>query len=561
MATREFDTPIALSRDVFMRQLIAGLGHLNEGILGADIAGAYIMNVGLSMGAAIESEYKAFWKIERPFTLSEYAHVIVDLKQKIRGNFSLVSLEADKVVVRTSSCPFDEFVRQSPSLCFMTSSVFGGIAARNFGYSKVILHRRIALGDDGCLVTIFLRPTPESELAIGRVYYPDQDQASPNIAEQLRLMDNVRHLRRQLVETNSRWEEIVRGAADAVCILDAQGAAVFANARWRDLLGVEGDELVGGGFERMVHPEDQARFSQLLTRVQGGERFVSQHVRLLHRTDAWRDAVMSAGPIRDEAGVVLGTLGIFRDATEEREAERLKDRLLSTTSHELRTPVATIKGMTQLLLRTLDQRGSIAPEQLVQRLQIIEREAERLAMLGADLVDVTTLQSGRLSIDATPQDVRTVVERCVERQRALLTTGSRHQIHLELPDAPQPARIQAARIEQIVGNLIENAVKYSPDGGQIVVRVTGNRSGVQVDVTDPGIGIPAADLKQIFTPFFRASNAPVRNFAGLGLGLYLSKLIAEAHGGDLTVSSMVGAGTTCTLVLPTEHRAETTSRE
>src|ERR1700743_3042728 len=123
--SERFRTPIVLDRDLFLRRLIASLGHLNEGILGSDLTGAYIMNVGLSMGAAIEEEYKQFWNIDRSFTLDEYAHVIVDLKQKIQGNFSLVSKDATKVVVRTTSCPFDALVRQSPSLCFMTSSVFG----------------------------------------------------------------------------------------------------------------------------------------------------------------------------------------------------------------------------------------------------------------------------------------------------------------------------------------------------------------------------------------------------------------------------------------------------
>jgi hypothetical protein len=199
-----FLTPIVLDRDLFMRRLIAALGYLNEGILGSDLTGAYILNVGLSMGAAIEEEYKRFWGIDRCLTLDEYAHVIVDLKQKIQGNFSLVSKDAFKVVVRTTSCPFDTLVRQSPSLCFMTSSVFGGIAARNFGYAKVVLHQRIALGDPGCYVTIHLQRTPEAQMALGKEYVPDLDQGSPDIAEQLHLMEQVQHLRKQLGESTSR---------------------------------------------------------------------------------------------------------------------------------------------------------------------------------------------------------------------------------------------------------------------------------------------------------------------------------------------------------------------
>jgi PAS domain S-box-containing protein len=303
-----FSTPITLDRDTFMRRLIASLGHLNEGILGSDIAGAYVMNVGLSMGAAIEAEYKRFWQLDRAFTLDEYAHVIVDLKQKINGNFSLVSKDPTKVVVRTTSCPFDDFVRQSPSLCFMTSSVFGGIAARNFGYAKTVLHKRIALGDPGCYVTVYLQRTAEAEAAVGKEYAPDTEQASPDIAEQLRLMDNLRRLHRQLGETTSRWDELMRSAAEAVCVVAPTGLVGFANARWRELLGVEGNELVGGTLIRLSHPEDAARLDALLAQAMSGERASGQALRLRHRDTTWRELLVSVSPIRDETGVLSGVL-------------------------------------------------------------------------------------------------------------------------------------------------------------------------------------------------------------------------------------------------------------
>lgn len=543
-------TPIALDRDTFMRRLIASLGLLNEGILGSDVAGAYIMNVGLSMGAAIEAEYKRFWELDRPFTVDEYTHVIVDLKQKINGNFSLVANDPTKVVVRTTSCPFDAFVRQSPSLCFMTSSVFGGIAARNFGYAKVVLHKRIALGDPGCYVTVHLQRTPEAEASVGKEYYPDIDQASPDIAEQLRLMDRVRRLHRQLSETTSQWEALVRGAAEAICVLTPDGTVHFANARWREVLGVEGEELVGSDLLRLAHPDDQDLLSRYVADATHGVRVMGRTYRLRHRNDTWRELLTSLSPLRDEAGVLIGVLGIFHDVTEEQTARRLKDHFLSMASHELRTPVTAIKGLTELLLRTLDARGTIDSAQLARRLGSIQREADRLAMLSMDLLDISRLHSGALPMHPETHDLTAIVAACVERQRDLLGDDDRHHVALQQPTHPVLVRVEPIRLEQVMGNLLENAVKYSPDGGtiQVTTAVTGQRA--QIHVSDLGIGIPAADLSKIFTPFFRGSNASSQTFMGLGLGLYLSKALIEAQGGTLMMHSVEGHGTTVTVTLP-----------
>lgn len=545
-----FDTPIALDRDVFMRQLIASLGHLNEGILGSDVAGAYVMNVGLSMGAAIEDAYKRHWDIDRPFTVDEYAHVIVDLKQKIHGNFSLVFKDESKVIVETTSCPFDEFVQRSPSLCFMTSSVFGGIAARNFGYAKVELQKRIALGDAGCFVVVHLQRTPEAAAAVGKEYFPAVDRASPDIAEQLQMMSSMRRLRQQLSETSSQWEELVRGAADAICTLATDGAVLFANARWRDLLGVEGEELTGGTLERLTHPDDQASLSAALAQVVAGQRLTGRACRLRHRNGDWRDALISAGPVRDENGRVSAVLCIVRDVTSERQTERLKDDLLSTASHELRTPVTTIKTTAGMLLRSLRLGRPITEEQLVERLNVIEQEADRLAMLGKDLVDVTRLQSGRLVLNKELCDLQTVAAACIERQQAAAGDAPRHLIVFEPPSTPVTVLAELVRLEQVISNLLSNAVKYSPNGGTVTVRLAAAGGAARLSVADQGIGIPEKDLPQLFTPFFRGSNASTRNFTGIGLGLYLCREVLEAHGGGLSVSSVEGQGTVVTMTLP-----------
>lgn len=544
------DTPIGLERDSFMRQLITSLGYLNESILGSDVAGGYIMNVGLSMGAAIEKMYKEYWGIDRPFTLDEYAHVIVDLKQKIKGNFSLVSKEPTRVVVRTTSCPFDELVQRSPSLCFMTSSVFGGIAARNFGYAKVVLHKRIALGDPGCYVSVFLEPTEEASKGIGKEYFPDSAEARPDIAGQLRLMDSVSRLRKQLGESSSRWEELVRGAAEAIAVLDNDQRVLFANARWRELLGVEGDEIVGSTLVQLAHEDQRSIIQEHLQSVRESTRFSGKTWQFRHRDGSYRDVLVSAGPLRDERGQVTGALIILHDVTEATTAQRLKDEFLATASHELRTPVTTIRAMTDLLLQTIERDGTIEPGKLAQRLQLIRRESDRLALLGVDLLDASRLQRGKLPMQLELHDLNEIVQVCIEQQNDRIEATRHLQIHYHSELSPALVYVERPRIEQVLTSLLENAVKYSPNDQDITVRVGGGKRGVWVSVLDQGIGIPLAELPRLFTPFYRASNATSKNFAGLGLGLYLSRGIVEAHEGIIEVQSEEGQGTTFTVILP-----------
>ncbi len=546
-----FVTPIALDRDLFMRRLVASLGHLNEGLLGSDVAGAYIMNVGLSMGAAIEAEYKRFWGISRPFTVDEYAHVIVDLKQKIQGNFSLVSKSADKVVVRTTSCPFDAFVRQSPSLCFMTSAVFGGIAARNFGYAKVVLHRRIALGDDGCFVTVHLQRTPEAEASIGREYFPDVDAASPDIGEQLRLMDRLRALRSELGGVQSRWEEIIHAAAEAIAVVNQDGRIEFANAQWRNVLGVEGAELTGSHFVSIVHPDDQATLDLMYQRIQAGERLAGFPIRTIHRSGGWRDVLLSGGPVRDEAGRIQGTLLIARDVTVERQAERLRDEFLSAASHEIRTPIASVKGMAQLLLLTVDRQPMIDTADLRGRLQALVEEVDRLTLLGQNLLDAARLQSQPLHINVALEDLNDIAGASVARHHHLaLTSAGSPRLRFNSSTDPVLVLVDRERIGQALDNLISNAIKYSAPDGAVDIAVSRSDKAAYVHIMDRGIGIPEPDVEAIFTPFARGSNVSASHYPGLGLGLYLARVIIEAHHGSITLASEPGRGTTAIVTLP-----------
>jgi signal transduction histidine kinase/CheY-like chemotaxis protein len=227
-------------------------------------------------------------------------------------------------------------------------------------------------------------------------------------------------------------------------------------------------------------------------------------------------------------------------------AVRARDEFLSIAAHELRTPVTGIKGAAQLALRS-QQRGTLDSHRLVSTLETIDHAASRLASLIGDLLDVSRLQAGELAVRPRLIDMVPLVRNIIDQA----AFGGACEVRLDVPEAPVSVFADDSRLEQIVTNLLENAQKYSPEGGVITVRVRGVTSGITLEVQDQGIGLPPGATDSIFKPFGRAANAANRNIPGMGLGLYVCRRIAELHGGKLSAhSDGEGKGTTMRLWLP-----------
>ena len=240
-----------------------------------------------------------------------------------------------------------------------------------------------------------------------------------------------------------------------------------------------------------------------------------------------------------------------REAAEAGYAVRLRDEFLSVASHELRNPVAGMKGAAQMLRRA-EQRGQLDGERLDRYIGMIERTANRLATLTDDLLDVSRLQQGVLPLRPQPTDVAALLRAVVER---LQEQSPAHRLVLELDVPPCLAIVDPDRVEQVVENLVSNAIKYTPDGGDIEVALVREDDGIELRVRDSGIGLPVGTLERIFEPFGRAPNAVQRNIEGLGLGLYICRRIGEQHGGRLWAESAgEGKGTTMRLWLPLPTR-------
>jgi signal transduction histidine kinase len=224
------------------------------------------------------------------------------------------------------------------------------------------------------------------------------------------------------------------------------------------------------------------------------------------------------------------------------EIDRLKDEFVSSISHELRTPLTSIAGYAELLLEEEEDAGKRG------HLAIVGRNADRLLALVSDLLFAARLQYGRLELERSPVDLRTLVQQAIDSARPRAQAAA-VELHLETVDVP---RIQGepAKLAQLIDNLVSNAIKFTPRDGRVGVRLTARDTMIRIEVSDTGIGIPDAERERLFERFFRAQSALEQQIQGTGLGLYISKAIVDAHGGRIGVDSAPGEGTTFVVELP-----------
>jgi signal transduction histidine kinase len=251
-------------------------------------------------------------------------------------------------------------------------------------------------------------------------------------------------------------------------------------------------------------------------------------------------------PLVSADGVLLNVIGLVRDITRFREAEELKSTFVSVVSHELKTPVALIKGYVSTLRR---EDASWDREIVQDSLAVIEEEADHLTALIEDLLDASRLQAGALSINLSDVDLSALARRIAERFQA---QDKRHSIQVMLPVNFPIILADEDRLAQVLSNLISNAIKYSPNGGVITLRGQIHPEQVVICISDQGPGIAAGDIPYIFDRFYRATDAS-RTTKGAGLGLYLARAVVEAHGGRIWVDSMSGEGARICFSLPREE--------
>ena len=253
-------------------------------------------------------------------------------------------------------------------------------------------------------------------------------------------------------------------------------------------------------------------------------------------------------------GAETGALVLVQDISSIQAAEQLKDEFISVAAHELRTPLTAIQGFASMLeVQTRLGRGAELVDWQSEAITEIQVATARMNALVNDLLDVTRIQADRLELHLAPVELVAMLRRCLARLR--LTT-EQHTLRLEVetltPDEPVLLEADSMRLEQVFGNLLGNAIKYSPEGGPVTLTMRADREAAlaEVRIQDRGIGIPADQQAKMFQRFARASNVHDHQIAGTGLGLFVCRELVERHGGHIWFESAEGVGTTFFLTLP-----------
>lgn len=376
-------------------------------------------------------------------------------------------------------------------------------------------------------------------------------QTLSSFAAQAAIAVHNARLYQQVMREKQRLDAIIENSGDGVMLLDPAQHIVVFNRALTIMTGIPTEEAIGRECQHVLHLRDHHSNQEMpallcpLDRCQEGERFYAEGDFV--RDDDIRVTLgITYSPLMDSDGQLVSIIANVRDITHFREAEEIKSTFISVISHELKTPVALIKGYAGTLRRT-DAHWD--EETVRDSMAVIEEEADRLTQLIDNLLDASRLQAGQMKLNKADVRLDKMAARIVD---TFGTQTSRHTFELSFVDDFPHVLGDEERLHQVLSNLISNAIKYSPDGGQIMISGRYDQDQIYLAVTDHGIGIPAGEHTRIFDRFYRVETALSRRTQGAGLGLYLVKSVIEAHGGQIWVSSSPGKGSTFVFTLPRE---------
>jgi len=389
--------------------------------------------------------------------------------------------------------------------------------------------------------------------------------------ENVRLRERETKLWRQAEIGRQRLELIISSMAEGLLITDERGAVTLLNQSAQQLLAQAEVELQQEvPLHTQIHGDESGwlvKLSELVDRALTGETVMNQEfIGGKNGVAVPLTLSVSAAPLHDANQTFsypTGVVAVLNDITSSKQIEKLKDEFVSVVSHELRTPLTAIKGYTQHLVRRLERRlrkalvdhPQSSPETIaglpesydLRSLHIVQSQAEHLERMVNDLLDLSRAQWGNLHLRYTTFYLADVLAECV---RSAQISAEQHSISLDIQAHTTQIEADQTRVGQIIGNVLDNAIKYSPQGGQVMVRLEEHTAEYLVSIIDQGIGINQEYLDHIFERFYRVHNQASRQYSGIGLGLYVTKEIVEKHGGHIWVTNNQGLGCTFSFTLP-----------
>jgi len=360
--------------------------------------------------------------------------------------------------------------------------------------------------------------------------------------------------RRALERNAFHLAAIVSSAEDAIASKDINGIVQTWNKAAERMFGYTAEEMIGHSIRTIIPRDRWHEEDEVLARIRSG-RAIDHFETVRQRKDgSLIEISLSVSPIKTSTGAVIGASKIARDvsiqrrlAREAEEANRVKDEFLAMLSHELRTPLNAVLGYTRML-----RDGHLAPDRRERAMETIERNANLLGQLVADVLDVSSIVTGKVRLKMTSCDLKTLVQAATDVVRPSADAKG-IDLRVDAPETSVHATCDGERMQQVFWNLLSNAVKFTPSGHiSIALRNSGGRA--KVTVTDTGVGIPAKSLPFIFQRFWQAETAAHRATGGLGLGLALARHFVELHGGTIQAASEgEGKGATFVVTLPLAH--------
>ena len=373
-------------------------------------------------------------------------------------------------------------------------------------------------------------------------------------------------------EASLHLAAIVTSSADGIISKNLNGEILSWNAGAERIFGYRSEEVIGKSVTILIPPERLHEEPVILDKLRRGELIDHYETVRVAKDGRSVNVSLTVSPIRDSTGKIIAASKIARDITESKRAQaelerllareqaaraeaesanRMKDEFLATVSHELRTPLTAIMGWSHML-----RKGKLDDETLARAVETIDRNAKAQAQLVEDILDVSRMIMGKLRLNVGPVDVAAVINAAIDSvQLAADTKGIKLEVTLD-PSARHTVG-DASRLQQVVWNLVSNAIKFTPSGGSVAVRLERSANFVQIHVTDTGCGISPEFLPFVFDRFRQADGTPTRMHGGLGLGLAIAKHLTELHGGSVKAESDgEGQGATFTISLPqaAEHK-------
>jgi PAS domain S-box-containing protein len=340
-----------------------------------------------------------------------------------------------------------------------------------------------------------------------------------------------------------RLAAIVESSDDAIVSKTLEGIITSWNTAAERLFGYSAEEAIGKHITLIIPPELYYEEEEIISRLRQGKRIEHYETVRLRKDGTPVDVSLSISPVRDRTGTIIGGSKIARDISERRALERRKDEFIGMASHELKTPITSLKGFTHLLQRRIKNSGD---EECLRFLARMDSQIDRLTILVNDLLSITQMQKGELAYRMERFELAQLVQETIENVQGATQT---HRLLLESTVAAFVYG-DRDRLGQVLTNLLTNAIKYSRHADRVIVHMAVQEGNVVVNVQDFGIGIAQEYQQKIFERFFHVTDPEEKTYPGLGIGLYISRQIIERHQGRLWVQSRKGEGSTFSFHLP-----------